>query len=337
MTESVSESVPAPPDSVKERLRLIHSLFKEDMAAVENDLSGLVRSGESPATDSAAHLLEGGGKRVRPLTVILSAACFPGPARAVRDVAVVAELVHLSTLLHDDVIDEGMERRGRCTSRLKWGNAVSVLAGDMLLTQALERTATAAPPSVLADLFLTLRRLVDGEVLQLSGRSRLDVREEMYFRVVRDKTGSLFEWAARSGAVCAGASPEQAHALAEFGAQVGLAFQLIDDVLDYSGDPKIAGKALLADLMEGKLTLPLIRALAVDPSIQADVDALRSGDRRAASRVADAVRASGVCEGVRALAREASLRALSPLELLPTSPARDLLAAIARELSMRVS
>jgi octaprenyl-diphosphate synthase len=320
-----------------DRLAQVHSLLADDMAAIDKELARLARDGVSPATDSAVHLLEAGGKRVRPLTVLLASACFGPPPPAARDVAVVAELIHLATLLHDDVVDDGQERRGRPTPRRMWGNAVSVLAGDLLLTHALERTASSAPPAVLVDLFATLRRLVDGEIVQLRGRARLDPREEIYFRIVRDKTASLFAWAARSGAVVAGASPEAVAALGEFGERVGLAFQLVDDVLDYAGDHRVTGKVLLGDLMEGKLTLPLIRAIAEKPALMADVEAVRAGDRRAALRVAEAVRASGACDSVRVLAREETARALASLERLPPSPARELLGSIARELAARAA
>jgi octaprenyl-diphosphate synthase len=321
----------------KARLAEVHAALGEDMQAVQARLVQLTAEGLSPATDSAAHLLRAGGKRVRPLTVMLSAACFGVPPPAARDLAVVAELIHLATLLHDDVIDDGEERRGLVTSRRIWGNAVSVLAGDLLLTHALEQTSAAAPHAVLVDLLATLRRLVDGEVVQLRGRKDLDVREETYFRVVRDKTGSLFEWAARSGAACAGASMEAAQALGVFGAHVGLAFQLVDDILDYAGDPSATGKALLVDLVEGKLTLPLIRALAAGAVPLCDVEAVRSGDGDAALRVAHAVRHCGVCDGVRTLAEEETARALAALGALPPSPAREMLATIARELTTRTS
>jgi octaprenyl-diphosphate synthase len=318
-----------------ERIAQVHAFLGDDMTAVEGELARLVRDGPSPATDSAMHLLEAGGKRVRPLTVLLSAACF-GPVPAVaRDLAVVSELIHLATLLHDDVIDDGQERRGREAPRRLWGNAVSVLAGDLLVTHALERTAATAVPAVLTDLFATLRRLVDGEVIQLRGRRRLDVREDVYFRIVHDKTAALFVWAARAGASVAGASAEAARALGEFGAHVGVAFQLVDDVLDYDGDACVTGKALLVDLGEGKLTLPLIRTLAARPALTVDVDAARAGDGAAAVRVAQAVGASGACSSVRALAHEETARALAALDRVPAGVARELLAGIARELAAR--
>jgi octaprenyl-diphosphate synthase len=325
---------------VVDRLAEVQAMLAADMTVVNLELARVVREGLSPATESAAHLLDAGGKRVRPLTVLLAAACFGPPPAAAQDLAVVAELVHLATLLHDDVIDDGRERRGRPTPRLIWGNAVSVLAGDLLLTHALERTSAAAPGPVLADLFATLRQLVDGEVVQLRGRMVLDAREEVYFRIIRDKTASLFAWAARAGATVAGADAAAAAALGEYGAHLGIAFQLVDDVLDYSGDPRTTGKALLGDLTEGKLTLPLIRTLAAQPALGREVEAVRSGDASAptaAQTLADAVRTSGTCEGVRALARDETSRALASLDAVPPSAARELLGGVARELASRAA
>jgi octaprenyl-diphosphate synthase len=320
-----------------DRLAQVRALLGDDLAVVERELARLTREGVSPATDSATHLLEAGGKRVRPLTVLLSAACFGVPAPAARELAVVAELVHLATLLHDDVIDDGQERRGLPAPRRIWGNAVSVLAGDLLLTHALERTAAVGSPPVLADLFATLRRLVDGEIVQLKGRTHLDPSEDAYFRIVHDKTASLFAWAARAGAHSAGASFDAAAALGKFGAHLGVAFQLVDDVLDYEGDPFATGKTLLADLSEGKLTLPLIRTLAQKPALKADLERVRAGDASCAHRLAEAVRLSGAGEGVRQRAREETARALGSLQTLQPSTARELLEAIARELSARVA
>ncbi len=320
-----------------ERLAQVRAVLDDDLIAVDHELARLTRDGVSPATDAAVHLLEAGGKRVRPLTVMLSAACFGPPPPGARDLAISAELVHLATLLHDDVVDDGQERRGRTTSRRIWGNAVSVLAGDLLLTHALERTSSVAPAAVLADLFATLRRLVDGEVIQLRGRTELDVREEVYFRVVRNKTASLFAWAGRAGALVAGAASGAASVLGEFAERVGIAFQLVDDVLDYSGDPQATGKTLLGDLVEGKITLPLIRALADRPSLLRDVEAVRLGDERAAQRVAEAVMSSRACDGVRMLARQETSRALEVLQALAPSTGRELLGAIARQLASRAA
>ncbi len=323
-------------ERVAARLADVHELLGDDMQWVERELSHTTRDGVSPAIESASHLLGAGGKRVRPLALLLSATCFGAIDAAVRELAVAAELVHLATLLHDDVVDDGQERRGEPTSRRIWGNAVSVLAGDLLLTHALERTNRAAPGDTLSEMFATLRRLVDGEVVQLRGRTQLDSSEATYFRVVEDKTASLFVWATRAGARTAGAAANDVEAMGEFGAHLGVAFQLVDDVLDYEGDAAATGKTLFADLHEGKLTLPLIRTLERHPELARAVEAVRGGDDDAGAAVVDAVRRSGACDGVRDLARRETEAAVSALDVVPTSRARQILARIASDLADRL-
>jgi octaprenyl-diphosphate synthase len=318
-----------------QRLTDIHALFAEEMAWVDAHLHEVVGSGVAPATTSARHLLDAGGKRVRPLAVLLAAGCFGAIPDGARDLAVVAELIHLATLLHDDVVDDAALRRGRPTARTVFGNAVSVLAGDLLLTHALERTSAVAPPVVLRELFATLRRLVDGEVIQLRGRSEIDVRPATYFTVVRDKTASLFVWATRAGATIAGAPRESVDALGAFGEHVGVAFQLVDDLLDYTGDPDATGKALHADLDEGKLTLPLLLAIEREPTLARHLEPARSRDALAAARLVEAVHAHRTCDEVRRAARAETDLGLLALATLPPSCARDLLGAIAAELADR--
>lgn len=319
------------------RLLDAHAMFAADMAKVHEALTQAVNDGLHPATASAAHLLSAGGKRIRPLSLLLSCACF-GPVNDVaRELAVVSELVHLATLLHDDVVDDGDERRGRATSRRIWGNAVSVLAGDLLLTHALERTNAVAHGPILNNLFRTLRRLVDGEVIQLRGRSKLDVSEETYFRIVDDKTASLFAWAMQSGARVGGAGEAEIARAGDFGKHLGLAFQLVDDVLDYSGDAAVTGKSLYSDLREGKLTLPLILAAKESPAILGDIEKGREGDEAACGRVLAAVTKSSACDDVRRRAKAETTSALNALSLAPESRAKELLAAVAVELTARLS
>jgi octaprenyl-diphosphate synthase len=335
--EVLHEAANNAPSRTAARLADVHALFAEEMRWVERELSYATCDGVAPATHAAAHLLNAGGKRIRPLTVLLSAACFGRVSEAARELAVVAELVHLATLLHDDVLDDCEVRRGTAAARCLWGNAISVLSGDLLLTHALERAATLQQAGLLPELIATLRRLVDGEVLQLRGRSRLDLSTETYFRVVRGKTASLFEWSGRAGALCAGASDDEARALAAYGCHLGIAFQLIDDTLDYSGDVQQTGKLLHADLQEGKVTLPLIEALQLEPALAFELEAWRKGDSAAAERVAAAVVRLGACTTVRARAIAETLRAQEALQRLPPSAARDLLRAVAQELAARAA
>jgi len=228
-------------------------------------------------------------------------------------------------------------RRGAVTSRRVWGNAVSVLAGDLLLTHALERTAEAAPGKTMNELVATLRTLVDGEIVQLRGRVDARFGESVYFAIVEGKTASLFSWAARAGARAGGAAEADVEALGAFGRSLGVAFQLVDDALDYRGDPACTGKRLLGDLREGKVTLPLLVALRGRADLEAAVGRARAGDDGAARELLDAVLASGGIEEARAKAAAHADRAQTALASLPPSRARDLLAALATELTSRAS
>jgi octaprenyl-diphosphate synthase len=320
--------------SVQERLSSVQALLAHELAWIESTLSEAASQGPAPGTDAARHLVSRGGKRVRPMALLLAAACFgPIPACA-RELSVVAELVHSATLLHDDVIDEGQERRGSPAARLLWGNAVSVLGGDLLLVQALDRTARHAPDAM-PDLIATLRRLVEGEIVQLRGRVELDVSEATYERILRDKTASLFSWATRTGARIAGAPAEAVEQLALFGEKLGVAFQLVDDVLDYTSDT--TGKTLLADLREGKLTLPLVLAVARKPELITPLRRIYAGDREPVQAVSRAVIDSGACDEARARAALFTSGAIAALGAVKPSPARTLLEGVAQQLAARVS
>jgi octaprenyl-diphosphate synthase len=318
----------------RQRLASAKEILADDLVWVERALDEAVRVGPEPATLAARHLVARGGKRIRPIALLLSAACFSGISKAARELAVVAELVHSATLLHDDVIDEGVDRRGTAAARVVFGNGVSVLSGDLLLVHALERTERHAP-EILPDLIRTLRRLVEGEIVQLLGRRELDVSEATYERILRDKTASLFAWATRSGARIAGASASDQERLAGFGERLGIAFQLVDDVLDYSGEQ--TGKTLLADLREGKLTLPLVLAVARMPALVEPLRRIYAGDREPVQAVSRAVVESGACEEVRRRASAYTQRAVEDLSLVAAGPARVLLEHVAQELAARAA
>lgn len=315
------------------RLVDVQQLVGSDLEWVESALERVAKDGTAPATDAAHHLVSRGGKRVRPLVVLLSAACFRGVSQTTRNLALVSELVHTATLLHDDVADEGMQRRGAATSRRVWGNAVSVLAGDLLLVHALNQTLIDLP-SALSELLCTLRQMVDGEVLQLRGRTQLQLSEDLYYQIVRGKTASLFAWAARCGALSSNATPSQADSLGSFGDKLGIAFQLVDDVLDYVGTT--TGKTSLADLREGKLTLPLVIAVQRSPQLQNELQHIHAGELDRIDSVAAQVVQTGACEEVRDRARLITQEALNALEAIPMSSALELLRGVAEDLVARL-
>lgn len=330
-------------DRARERLQQVTAALSVDLAWLGSALAEACERGPTPGRETAAHLVSAGGKRVRPVAVFLSAAAANGlggdRAPRARAVALASELIHSATLLHDDVIDDSRERRGRETARVVWGNAVSVLSGDLLLVHALEVVHELEDPRVLGDLLTTLRKLVEGEIIQLRGRAKLDLSELTYERVVQGKTASLFAWACRSGARAAHGDERVATALGAFGAHVGVAFQIVDDLLDLVGDPSRTGKSLLTDVKEGKPTLPLIRAIARDASILERVKRLREGegDEALAVEIATAIVGSGALEEVTVRARAESSRALSALEGVPRGAARDALAQVAEDLVARLS
>jgi octaprenyl-diphosphate synthase len=317
-----------------QHLDAVGALLSDALPILEDRVISAVH-GPMPLDAAALHLVQAGGKRVRPLTCLLAAAACGGDPRQAVSIAAAAELIHSATLLHDDVIDEGEERRNRPASRVLWGNLVSVLSGDLLLTRALQLVEGAGVPGAMHDMLGTLERLISGEVAQLKARGNADLGVQGYLEIVRGKTASLFGFACRSGARVAGRD-DLVDAAGRFGEQVGVAFQVIDDVLDLSGDPREVGKQLGADLAEGKTTLPLALALERDSGeLHARLPAARAGDADAARFVSLHPLVQGACEEARTYALEQSEQALTALEQLPVARPRELLRNLALVLTRR--
>jgi octaprenyl-diphosphate synthase len=210
-------------------------LVKWDMAALEEGIQGLP-VGESVVHKSAHHLLEIAGKRLRPMCVALASRLGEGLDDKTREFGVAVELVHCATLLHDDVVDAGDQRRGVPSARTLYGNAASIFAGDWLLVDALRRVRAADMPDVLVRLLDIIDEMIFAEAIQLENRGRVDARMRTYMQVVEGKTAALFRWAMFAGARAGGLPPDACKALEEYGLHLGVAFQLIDDHLDYAGD-----------------------------------------------------------------------------------------------------
>ena len=311
----------------------------EALAELEQQLTSSTADAEARLQAAARHLVGAGGKRIRPLVTLLACGANGGDLAAAIPYSVAAELTHSATLLHDDVIDDGPMRRGQPASRVLWGNSVSVLSGDWLLTRALEIVAGApAAPHALLPLLATMRRLVEGEVLQLTFRGTFAATEATYLQVVVGKTASLFGWATAAGAWAAGVDGAIPAALTRFGEGIGIAFQLVDDALDYAADPALLGKKLGTDLVEGKSTLPLIRALDAVPALRERLTLLMDGRAdgdAVAAEVLAAVRGSGGVEAARALARQHTRDAMAALDSIPDGPHRRALREAAVSLTER--
>ncbi|MFL5264965.1 MAG: polyprenyl synthetase family protein [Anaeromyxobacteraceae bacterium] len=326
------------PEKAQAALQEVPNLAAE-LALLEAELTRATEDAEETLRAAARHLVGSGGKRIRPTVTLLACGACGGELASSVPFACAAELTHSATLLHDDVIDDGPTRRGQPASRVLWGNAVSVLSGDWLLTRALEIVAGApARSAALPTLLATMRRLVEGEVLQLSLRGSFEATEQDYFDVVKGKTASLFGWSAAAGAWAAGVRGEIPEALVAFGEGIGTAFQLVDDALDYEADPALLGKRLGQDFAEGKATLPLIRAFQREPALRERLRALVAGEldgAEVAADVIDVVRRTGGVAAARAVAREHTVLAMEALARVPDGPHRRAMADAARSLTDR--
>ncbi len=242
--------------------REIFELIRDDLALVEREIAAQNRSAIDPIAEITSYLLEGGGKRLRPAVLLLSAgSCGYRGAAAIR-LAAVVELIHTATLIHDDVIDGADTRRGRPSANRRWGNHMSVLAGDWLYMQSFELALRERNFRILDILIDLTQNMVEGELLQLTGLGRIDLSEQEATDLAYRKTACLFSGCTRLGAVLGAKDEATEQALADYGRYAGLAFQLVDDLLDFTGSPEQLGKPVLSDLREGKVTLPLIYALA---------------------------------------------------------------------------
>ena len=284
-----------------------------------------------PIGKVALHLIESGGKRIRPALVLLAAgACQDDFDDVAIPIACAAELIHSASLLHDDVLDEGDRRRGRPTSRIVWNNSFSVLSGDYCLALALSEVSSTGHIDAVASLNRTVTSMVNAEAIQIKSRNELDLSRASYFEVIRGKTASLMAWCSSLAGLAA--EPETS-ILKTFGMELGTAFQVTDDLLDYFADPDELGKNLGKDLSEGKVTLPLIEAIKEKPELRdavahltelPDPDAL--GEARSLMQT---VARTGAINRTRQVAIGHADKAAAIVADLPPSPFRDALVDLA--------
>ncbi len=273
----------------------------------------------------AEYIISSGGKRLRPVLVLLAAGAIGYKGVNHHELAAVVEFIHTATLLHDDVVDESELRRGRETANNLFGNAASVLVGDFLYSRAFQMMVSVGNMRIMQVLADATNIIAEGEVLQLMNCHDADVDEERYLQVIRYKTAKLFQAAARLGAILGGATPEVEEGLAAYGMHLGTAFQLVDDVLDYSADEAETGKHLGDDLAEGKPTLPLIYVMQNGSPEQAACvrRAIEEGGRDDFPVVLEAIRATGALEHTLKQAKLESEVAVRALQALPASQYKD--------------
>jgi octaprenyl-diphosphate synthase len=273
----------------------IQALAAGEMAAVNALIRGRLASDVLLINQISEHIIAAGGKRLRPMLVVLAARALGGGGPRAHQLAAIIEFIHTSTLLHDDVVDESDLRRGRKTANALWGNAASVLVGDFLYSRSFQLMVELDAMPVMQVLADTTNRIAEGEVLQLLHVHNPDTDEAAYLRVIERKTAVLFAAATRLGALLAGADAATQLKLHDYGLNLGLAFQIADDVLDYTADAEALGKNLGDDLAEGKATLPLIHAMAnADDACRARLrEIIETGDAGAMPEVLAAIGQSG--------------------------------------------
>jgi octaprenyl-diphosphate synthase len=311
----------------------LHALVASDMGATDRLIHERMGSGVVLIPDLARHLIDSGGKRLRPLLTLAAAKLGGYTGVAHIRLAAAVEFIHTATLLHDDVVDESSLRRGKVSANIVWGNKPSVLVGDFLFSRAFQLMVDTGSLRVLDILSGAAAIIAEGEVLQLKSANNLGVTEEDYLRVVSAKTAALFAAAAEAGAVVASQTPQQIAAMRDYGQNLGIAFQLVDDALDYSGRQALMGKSVGDDFREAKVTLPVIlayarataaaakfwnRAIETGPQGESDLD-----------RAITLVEETGAISETMARARRYADQAREALSPLPAGEVRSALADIA--------
>ena len=299
----------------------VNILVADDMLAVNQLIEKRLQSEVALVNQVSGYIINSGGKRLRPVLVLLSARAFGYSGDQHFNLAAIVEFIHTATLLHDDVVDASNRRRGQETANALWGNEAAVLVGDFLYSRAFQMMVDAQRMRVMDILAHATNVIAEGEVLQLLNCNDPDTTEQRYLDVIHCKTAKLFEAAAQLGAVLCDASPEQEQALAKYGMHLGTAFQLVDDVLDYSASSEEMGKNVGDDLAEGKPTLPLIlcRALLQGEHRKLVDDAIKQGEIAHLDQIVHLIRDSGALQASIEKAQVRAHAATSALEVIPDS------------------
>ena len=311
--------------SQNDDVRRIYATVKEDFQAVNECIMAQLHSDVGLVEKIGHYITDAGGKRLRPLLVLLSAGACDYKGDKHPTLAAIIEFLHTATLLHDDVVDSSVLRRGRSTANAKWGNSPSVLVGDFLFSRAFEMMVQVGNMDVISTLATATNVIAEGEVMQLVNVRDPSLTEEQYREVIRCKTAMLFEASTHTAALLAEASPEKISALKAYGNHLGLAFQLVDDLLDYTGDSDTMGKNVGDDLAEGKVTLPLIHAMANGREEQTTTvrKAIRGNGLEYLDEVMSAIKACGSLEYTAQSAREEANKAIAAIQILDDTPHRQ--------------
>ncbi len=312
-------------------IEAVRALAADDMVAVNSLIEKRLRCDVLLINDLGKYIVSSGGKRLRPLLVLLCARALGYRGTGHHDLAAVIEFIHTATLLHDDVVDASDLRRGRNTANAIWGNEASVLVGDYLYSRAFQMMVAVADMRIMEIMSETTNIIAQGEVMQLVNCNDPDTTEERYMEVIRSKTAKLFEAAAMVAAVLAGRGPEAQQAMGRYGLHLGTAFQMVDDILDYDASPEATGKNLGDDLAKGKATLPLLYAMRNgSPAQSARIRrAIMEGGLNSLDEVQQTIRATGALAYTAQQAAAEARKAVDALPPLPDSSYAQALHALA--------
>ena len=313
------------------------SIIAQDMHEVDKVIARRLDSGVPLIGRVSRHIIAAGGKRLRPALLLLTCGALGYRGEQRFNLAAVVEFIHTATLLHDDVVDDSALRRGNATANETFGNPASVLVGDFLYSRAFQMMVDAKNMRVMQVLADATNVIAEGEVLQLMNMHNAALDEAGYLQVIRSKTAKLFEASARVGAILAGSSTEAEEACAAYGQALGTAFQVIDDLLDYTGQATVMGKNLGDDLREGKTTLPLIAAMQRGTSSQKDVirEAIEIGGVSMLDQVVNIVKTTGALDVARLTATQEAQRAIAAARQLPPGPHTECLIQLSAQLLER--
>jgi len=315
------------------------AIIAQDMREVDQVIARRLNSGVPLIGQVSRYIIAAGGKRLRPALLLLTCGALGYRGEQRFNLAAVVEFIHTATLLHDDVVDDSTLRRGNATANETFGNPASVLVGDFLYSRAFQMMVDAQNMRVMEVLADATNVIAEGEVQQLMNMHNAALDEAGYLQVIRSKTAKLFEASARVGAILAGGTPQVEEICAAYGQAIGTAFQVIDDVLDYTGDAAVMGKSLGDDLREGKTTLPLIAAMQRGTPDQRNIikTAIETGGVAMLDEVVAIVRTTGALDIARLAATQEAQRAVVAAKQLPAGPHTECLIQLAAQLLTRQS